>query len=504
MYDNYTIILNKAENDEYEMLKTIAEVTRSEYINYINNMTYLIVAFENDTLIFLENILIELKNISVFQLDVLYDIIDVIYDGNLVFKEFTKKLFKAVDRGVTTFKYDLRDYIEEIIGELLYLTDFLSVNINKNEILINAIKLEDRERVTYKLKNFRNIILRIMEILNDKIIRDYEQEMSSNNQNNIKSNKENLVKTCIENINNKTDNVTTQIKNRIHLLDKYEKYANNIEIINEINNKSYIELNNELYSKILKDINKISPDYLDNKSNLIQNKNKLFNLSKEIVDIINLEINEINEYINLYSINYINENNYKLDYNLYNFRKYFTNEFLYSLFNDFKLIVKEALVVHYIQTIKENYKLAFEYFNEVQSLINSAPSYRLLGTIFINYYSNYKSAFQEFAYLPSSNEFLSFVENNFYNVSNYVLDYINKKIQSINKYYFNESQRDVFYRLELIDKEIGRLSNNINNFFNEINLQTEINSMILNITFDLIATLNSENIKTLDNLYILI
>ena len=264
-------------------------------------------------------------------MDVLYDIIDVIYDGKLVFKEFTKKLFKAVDRGVTTFKYDLRDYIEEIIGELLYLTDFLSVNINKNEILINAIKLEDRERVTIKLKNFRNIILRIMEILNDKIIRDYEQEMSSNNQNNIKSNKENLVKTCIENINNKTDNVTTQIKNRIHLLDKYEKYANNIEVINEINNKSYIELNNELYYNILKDINKISPDYLDNKSNLIQNKNKLFNLSKDIVDKINLEINEINRYINLYSVKYINDNNYNFDYNLYNFRRYFTDEFLNTL-----------------------------------------------------------------------------------------------------------------------------------------------------------------------------
>ena len=66
VYDNYTIILNKAENDEYEMLKTIAEVTRSEYINYINNTSDLIVAFENDTLIFLENILIELKNISAF------------------------------------------------------------------------------------------------------------------------------------------------------------------------------------------------------------------------------------------------------------------------------------------------------------------------------------------------------------------------------------------------------------------------------------------------------
>ena len=81
----------------------------------------------------------EVDIIQTFQLDVLYDIIDAIDDGKKVFTEFFKKLFKAVDRGITTFKYDLRDFIEEIIGDLLYLTDFLSININKNEILKNAI-----------------------------------------------------------------------------------------------------------------------------------------------------------------------------------------------------------------------------------------------------------------------------------------------------------------------------------------------------------------------------
>ena len=172
-----------------------------------------------------------------------------------------------------------------------------------------------------------------------------------------------------------------------------------------------------------------------------------------------------------------------------------------TLFNEFKLIIKEALEVHYIQLLRENFDLAFQYFNEVQSLINKAPSNRILGSVFINNYANYKSTFQEFAYLPSSNEFLKFIEDNFYNVSNYVLDYINKKIQSVNKYYFNESQRDEFYRLELIEQEIERVSSNIKNFFNELNLETEINTMILNITFDQISTLNSENIKTLDNLY---
>ena len=182
VYENYTVILNRTENNGYEIIGNITEATKSEYINYINNMTEDIINFENDTLVFLRNALNEVNIIrSAFQLDVLYDIVDVIYDGLLVFKEFTKKLFKAVDRGVTSFKYDLRDFMEEKIGELLYLTDFLSVNLNKNEILRNAISEDDRQRVTLKLKNFRNIILRIMEIITDKIFRDYAEEMSVNN-----------------------------------------------------------------------------------------------------------------------------------------------------------------------------------------------------------------------------------------------------------------------------------------------------------------------------------
>ena len=86
-----------------------------------------------------------------------------------------------------------------------------------------------------------------------------------------------------------------------------------------------------------------------------------------------------------------------MDYNLYHFRKYFLNDFLNSLYNDFKSIVTEALLEQFKQKINNNYNFAFAYLNEVQGLINNAPEYRLLGTIFVNTYSNYKLAFQNFA-----------------------------------------------------------------------------------------------------------
>ena len=142
MYDNYTFIINKTENEEFDMTNEIRNATKNEYMNYINKMFDLIIAFKNDTLLLLINIKKEVDEIQTFQIDILYDIIEVINDSSLIFKEYIQKLFNAVDMGVNIFKKDFNDYIEEKIGELLYLTDFLSVNINKNEIIKNVFEFE--------------------------------------------------------------------------------------------------------------------------------------------------------------------------------------------------------------------------------------------------------------------------------------------------------------------------------------------------------------------------
>ena len=501
VYDNFTIILNISENEEFDIMNEIRNITKNEYMNYINNMFDLIINFKNDTLLLLINIKKEVDIIQTFQLDILYDIIDLIYDSISVFKDFNKKLFKAVDRGVTTFKYDLWDYMEERIGELLYLTDFLSVNINKNEILKNAIDLEKRQNITIKLKNFRNIILRIIEIINTNIINDYNEEMSSDNENSIKYSQEYIIKNTIEEIDNNSFIIIEEIKAKIHLMNYYETYAEGIQIINEINNKSLLEFNNEIYEQVLINISKISPEYSDKNSDLVKNKNYLLSISNDISSIINQEIIDINNYIDLYSTNYINDNNYFLDYNLYNFRKYFKNEFISSLLNDFKTLVKNSLQVHYINLIKKNYDLAFQYMEEVLKYFKKASHYRILGNIFITTYNKYKAYFQEFAYGASSEEYMNFISKNFYNVTNFVLNHINKKLQSIKKYYLNEANNNNFYILDLIQEEISKLSKNINNYFNEMTLETDIKQMILTITLNEIPAFNKEKEKQLDNLY---
>ena len=179
VYDKYIKILNATEYDEYTILNDIRNITKSEYLNHINNTFNYILDFKNNTFSFLNNLSENSNIISNFDdYDVLFDIIDIIHDGKIIYKEFIIKLFKAVDRAITIFKYDLRDHFEDIAGEILNLTDFLSININKNEIIRNAINSTRRQEITWKLKNFRNIIFRIEEILSDNIMYDYNKTIS--------------------------------------------------------------------------------------------------------------------------------------------------------------------------------------------------------------------------------------------------------------------------------------------------------------------------------------
>ena len=138
--------------------------------------------------------------IEIFQIDLLYDIIDSIYDAKIIFKEFNQNLFKSIEKGILTFKYDIKDYIESILGELLYITDFLTINLNKNEILKNAIEQSQRDITTQKLKDFRNIILELINMIINKIYDDYNKEMMINNTKSIKYISEEASKNFVNNI----------------------------------------------------------------------------------------------------------------------------------------------------------------------------------------------------------------------------------------------------------------------------------------------------------------
>ena len=177
VYENYTTILSNAQNKKYDVINKIRKITKEEYIHYIYNMLNILELFQNNTLKFLDNIEEELENINTFHIDLLYDIKDEIYESRLIFKQFNRNLFKSIEKGIITFKYNIAEYIDETIGDLLYITDFLSVNIDKNEILKNAIDVNSKKEVKFKLKNFRKIILTIIDLLISDINNDFQKEM---------------------------------------------------------------------------------------------------------------------------------------------------------------------------------------------------------------------------------------------------------------------------------------------------------------------------------------
>ena len=501
VHKNYTIILKNIKLNKNELINEILIVTKNEYIKYIYDMVDILAKFQNDTIRFLDNVEKEVYNINIFQIDVLYDIIDSIYDCKIIFKKFNKNLFNAIEKGILTFKYDIKDYIDEIIGDLLYLTDFLAVNINKNEILKKQLDETIRKNITIKLKDFKDIIINIMDIIIDRINLDYDNEMSIDNQNSVKYYSEEKSIELLKEIDDKSNDVIKHIKNKIKYINLYEKYCENLDTINNINNKTILEFNDKIYKNILVKFSEIQPDYLNDSSNIISNKNKLFRISENLVNLINEEIKEINNHILSYSKNYIESNLYYIHYNLYHFRKYFLDNEMISLLMEYKTIINKTILVHYKSIIDYNYNLALEYVNDEIGYGNSYSGKRYVCSGFVTRYYNYISNFQEFLYLMCSEEFLDLLDFYYFKIRDDILNYIDKKVLSIKKYYFNnELYKNNFYFIDQINNEIYKIISNIHNYFNEI-IINEINVKSANLSLEILKPYNEQKEKYLETKY---
>ena len=503
-HNNYTLIYIKGKNDSYEFINKIREITKESYIEYIHNMIHNLYIFNNKTLKFLEEIEEETNKIDIFQIDLLYDIIDLIYDAEIIFKKFNQNLFKAIEKGILTFKYDIKDYIENILYDLLYLTDFLSINLNKNEILRNAIESNQRNITVQKLKDFRNIILVIVDLMINKIYIDYDNEMINTNNKSIKYLSENAVNIYINDIEYNANKTSELIKTKIKYINLYEMYSNNINTLNIIFKKAGEEFNNDIYNKILTNVSLISPEFLNKEqSNLIRDKNLLFNVTQELCIKINSDIDDINKNMISISDKYIEEKLRYFLYDIYNFRKSFVDNNLNKLLNDFILIIENNLKINFIKLIDENYELITQYLNDENKLIDKfGQRDTYLSNKFIQKYQNFLGESLNYMVLPNQVEFMSDLENYFYKVKNDIYTYINNNLKRINKYNFNnEIMKNNFYLVEKIYEEIYSLTNNLNKFFDENNFGLKIKLLVFNIVNNVITPHNEQKTKSLQNLY---
>ena len=486
IYDNYTIILNNAQNKKYDVINKIRKITKEEYIHYIYNMLNILELFQNNTLKFLDNIEEELENINTFHIDLLYDIKDEIYESRLIFKQFNRNLFKSIEKGIITFKYNLTEYIDETIGDLLYITDFLSVNIDKNEILKNAIDDTSKKDVKLKLKNFRNIILTIIDLLISDINNDFQNEMNLGSNNSIKFISNQKAESFLYNTEDKSNKVIDDIKKRINNIELFELYSNNIDIINNINNKTIIENINEIYNNIIYNFIQLQPEYYNKKNDIFIKKDKLFEITKRIVNKINNDIDEINNFIINYTQNYMEAYLYDMHYNLYNFRNYLikngfehlSNEINNLLNNTFNIYLKYYIDYNLDISISD-FKDAIEFFEECNY------KKKLIGRDVTEAYKRGVDNFKKFTELISSEEISNIIEKYTKTMKNNIINNVSKKILTINKYYFNnELYKDIFYQNEQIYNEIIKLIEEFDSYFNEIyfaNIKIKTSDLISSI-----------------------
>ena len=510
-HKNYTLLQTKIKNDNLNSLKQIKEITKNEYIEYINSSINNLEIFSNKTLEYLRILENLTKNITSFTIDILYDIIDNIEEAEIIFKNFCYFLFNSISKGIKFFKNKLNYHIEETIGELLYIPDFISNGLKNDNLLMNAIDEKKRNSLIIKLKDFRKIINIIINSIIEDISNDYFNEMLNSNPKSAKSLTENESLQLLTNIQNNSFHLISSIKLKILFIEKYELYSFNIDQINNINYNIQNNFYENTYEKIMKEVLNIKPQFLNESSKIIKNKNILFNLSIKIKNVINNEINEINNYIDIYSNKYKDENIYNLSINLYYFSKSFLEKSMKELLNDFFCLINDTISINLKSIIKYNYDLGFQYLNEENELFETykdelnlwdkAMNFILSGKLkltitnkFISKSTKFLEYTKNFISLVHSEELLNIFEKYFYHLKDEILNYVKNKLLLINKYYFESEQySNKFHFISQILSEILRQIDNINKYYNDETfngkVKLHITTLIQNILIDYDAKL---------------
>ena len=475
-HSNYSLILNDIKLDKIEQFKMIREITKYEYINFINSVINALDEFSKNVLNYINKLEILIQNITDFKLDLLYDIIDNIEEAKKIFKNFISLLFNSVIKGVKMFKYNLDIHIEEVLDELSYITNFILSGLKNNEILKSILDEETKNRAIYKLKDFKNIIYIITDILTKQIINDYDKELINKELQNIRFTAETKKKDLLTKIENYSNILIKNIKNKIELLEIYELYSSNINKINEINDQVENIFSENLANIIIKNISNIKNDILDESSEIIKNKKSLFNISKKIKNEINNEINEMNKFVINYINQYKEENIYNLNLNLYYISKSFSNESMNNLIQNYLYLVRDTIDINLVNIINYNYNLAKTYFIEV---IDEVEILRLLLFFFITKRISISQGVLEKVekFISNNINIMSLILgddlreifiNNFNILKEEILSFVNKKLISIKKYFLDEGNYSYYFNF--ISKGINEIKSkidNINNFFND-------------------------------------
>ena len=501
-YDNYTQIMNDVNNNKHKVFDQIRIITKNEYIDFVKKMLILVEDFNNKTFLFLSEVEKEVSKIDNFQLDFLYDLKDIINETKKIFANFNENLFMTIEKGIKTFRYDFDDFIHEMIGNLLYLVNFLANNMNKNEILKSGIDEETRIELTQKLKTMNNIINTIKEYLLKHIDNDYKDEMDDSNENSIKIYSKEKLKQYLDDLEIKSKMIMEEIKNKIAYMEKYVLYADNLDSIEGIKKGIKNIFLNNIYEDVQNKLKQIKPEYLNEKSDLIENKEKLFNILTLINKNIDNEVSELNEHIKTFTQNFLKKRQYHIYNNLNGLRKNFLDSSMENLRGKFEKIINDTILIAVKGVLTYNYDLGIVWLQEVaEQLIPLHKRDERLQSYFYTKYGKFLEAFETFLPNAYSEESIQIYKKYFEIIKTQILFIVRNKINTINYYYFNCSfYQDDFNFISQINDEIEYLISNLENYYNEDYFDMKLATFIYKFTSEELTPINDELFEKFENL----
>jgi len=175
-----------------------------------------------------------------------------------------------------------------------------------------------------------------------------------------------------------------------------------------------------------------------------------------------------------------------------------------KLLNQFYLLVNNTINIHYKGMIYYNFYLVFQVFDEENEFFNdySYKKRRVLTSGFDKRYEQYIAKFEEYLYMTFSYNFLNFIEKYFYKLRDDILNHIKDKLLVLNKYYFDtEKYKNKFYFIEQTYNEIFKFIDNINNYYNEMNLDGNLKLKAFTIAEEELTSYHNKKIKALEEYY---
>ena len=102
----------------------------------------------------------------------------------------------------------------------------------------------------------------------------------------IKTTSEEKAKENLNQVTQNSDAVIVKIKEKLVNIDLFDSYTENIDFINNENNKTMIEFIELMNKDFIKKLINLEPEYLNKNNDIYKKKEDLFKISKLIADDI--------------------------------------------------------------------------------------------------------------------------------------------------------------------------------------------------------------------------